>query len=49
VGYWASTFIIIVLKEHFIFHSGKASLYDISTWNTACCKWETEDESSYSL
>ncbi|KAF9518804.1 hypothetical protein BS47DRAFT_1289168, partial [Hydnum rufescens UP504] len=36
IGYWASTFIIIVLKEHFIFCSGKASSYDISTWNMAC-------------
>ncbi|KAF9515846.1 hypothetical protein BS47DRAFT_1341452 [Hydnum rufescens UP504] len=35
IGYWASAFTIIILEEHFIFRGGKASSYDISTWNTA--------------
>jgi purine-cytosine permease-like protein len=35
IGYWASAFTIIILEEHFLFRRGKASSYDVSTWNTA--------------
>ena len=35
IGYWASAFTIIILEEHFLFRGGKASSYDVSTWNTA--------------
>ncbi|KAJ7073534.1 permease for cytosine/purines, uracil, thiamine, allantoin-domain-containing protein [Mycena belliarum] len=33
IGYWASTFIAIVLEEHFIFRKGNAALYDLADWN----------------
>ncbi|KAJ7741441.1 permease for cytosine/purines, uracil, thiamine, allantoin-domain-containing protein [Mycena maculata] len=35
IGYWASTYVAIVLEEHFIFRKGDASLYDLADWNSA--------------
>lgn len=33
IGYWASTFVAVVVVEHFVFRKGDASQYDISSWN----------------
>ncbi|KAJ7240455.1 permease for cytosine/purines, uracil, thiamine, allantoin-domain-containing protein [Mycena rebaudengoi] len=34
IGYWASTYIAIVLEEHFLFRKGDAALYNLVDWNT---------------
>ncbi|KAJ7634710.1 permease for cytosine/purines, uracil, thiamine, allantoin-domain-containing protein [Roridomyces roridus] len=34
IGYWASTYIAIVLEEHFIFRRGDFKRYNLEDWNT---------------